>query len=387
MIQQGFTFIAFILFFCSLIILIEKKTKSKVFNYLPALVIIYFTVMLMSTFGVWQNNESITLVYKSLKDNLLPAMIFLMLVRCDIREIFKLGPKMLISFFTASISIGLGFIITYAIFKGFYEADTWKSFASLCGSWMGGTSNMVAIQGALDIPDSKLGYALLIDSIDYSLWIMFLLWLVSFAPKFNKWVKADTKILDDVTLRLSKNSAENSTRKVNFPSLIFMLGLSLMVAAIAINVGKIMPSTPFLQPSTWTVIIATALGVCFGMTPLSKVAGSSEISSIMMYLLVALIASRANFSELTQAPIYIISGLMILSIHFIILVGFAKLFKIDLCTCGVASLANIGGVVSAPILASAYNEALIPIGILMGLLGNIIGTGGGLIVGKILSIL
>lgn len=65
----------------------------------------------------------------------------------------------------------------------------------------------------------------------------------------------------------------------------------------------------------------------------------------------------------------------------------AKLFKLDLFTCGVASLANIGGVASAPILAGAYSEALVPIGVLMAMMGYIIGTGGGLLVGKILSLL
>lgn len=387
MITQGFTYLAFLIFFSSLVILIEKKTKAKIFNYLPTIVIIYFSAMIMSTVGVWQNNESVTLVYKTVKDSLLPAMIFLMLLRCDMREIFKLGPKMIIGFLAASLSIALGFIITYGLLKGFYEPDTWKSFASLCGTWMGGTSNMVAIQGALDISDSQLGYALLIDSIDYSIWIMFLLWLVPFAPKFNKWTKASTHVLDELSERLNRNSSEMAGKKVDFTSLIFLLGLSLIVSAISTNLGKVLPQTPFLQATTWTVVIATALGIIFAMTPISKIAGSSELSNIMMYVIVALIASRANFAELTQAPIYIISGFMILGIHFIVLICIAKLFKLDLFTCGVASLANIGGTASAPILAGAYSEALIPIGVLMALMGSIVGTGGGLMVGKILSLM
>ncbi len=61
------------------------------------------------------------------------------------------------------------------------------------------------------------------------------------------------------------------------------------------------------------------------------------------------------------------------------------IFKLDLFTCGLASLANIGGVASAPILAAAYSRALIPIGVLMAMLGYIIGTGGGLLVGRILK--
>jgi uncharacterized membrane protein len=66
---------------------------------------------------------------------------------------------------------------------------------------------------------------------------------------------------------------------------------------------------------------------------------------------------------------------------------FAKIFKLDLFSIGVASLANIGGVASAPILASAYSKSLVPIGVLMAMLGYIIGTAGGLIVGKILKIM
>ena len=41
----------------------------------------------------------------------------------------------------------------------------------------------------------------------------------------------------------------------------------------------------------------------------------------------------------------------------IILVLLAKSFHLDMFTCGVASLANIGGSASAPILAGAYSGA------------------------------
>jgi uncharacterized membrane protein len=65
---------------------------------------------------------------------------------------------------------------------------------------------------------------------------------------------------------------------------------------------------------------------------------------------------------------------------------FAKLFKIDLFTCCVASLANIGGTATAPVLAGTYSSALVPVGIIMALLGYVIGTGGGLIVAQLMSI-
>lgn len=104
----------------------------------------------------------------------------------------------------------------------------------------------------------------------------------------------------------------------------------------------------------------------------------------MLLVIIALIASRADFADLVKAPIYVTAGLMILCIHGLLMALVAKLFRLDLFTCGVASLANIGGVASAPILAAAYSKALIPVGVLMAMLGYVVGTAGGLLVGKML---
>ncbi len=387
MITSGFTYLSFLIFLAGLLVWTEKKYKDrKFFKYVPAVVLLYLVAMLLSTFGVWQKTDDVNMYYSMFKNNLLPAMIFLMLLRCDLRKIIKLGPKMLIGFFAASVSIGIGFIVTYAIFKGLYEAGTWQAFAALCGSWMGGTGNMVAIQGALNIPDAKLGYALLMDSINYAIWVMILLGLVPFGNKFNKWTKADTSIIDEVGEQLA-SAQEDIRTNMEFSDLIILTGTSLLVAAVSMFIATKLPQSDFLSASTLTVIIATIAGVIGAMTPLAKLPGASQISNAMLYTIVGLIASRANFAELTQAPLYIISGFAILGIHALVMALIAKLFKLDLFTCGVASLANIGGVASAPILAASYSEALIPIGVLMAMMGYIVGTGGGLIVGKIMSIL
>ena len=68
------------------------------------------------------------------------------------------------------------------------------------------------------------------------------------------------------------------------------------------------------------------------------------------------------------------------------MVVMAKIFKLDMFTSAVASLANIGGTASAPVLAAAYSGSLVPVAILMALMGYIVGTFGGLITGNIMSI-
>ncbi|SFV71890.1 Protein of unknown function DUF819 [hydrothermal vent metagenome] len=383
MIENGFTYLSVLVMLSASIVFVEKRYAYKIFAYLPAIVILYFSVMLASTFGLWEKTDAINNTYKTVKSNLLPAMIFLMLLLADMREIVKLGKKMLLTFFLASVSIALGFIGMFSLLHTLFEPEAWKAFSALSGSWLGGTANMIAIQEALSLPDSSIGYTLLIDSIDYAIWVMILLALVPFASRFNTWTKADTSIIDEVAKRLTEKEKEK--KPLDFASLFLLLGASLLVSSLAQYCASYLPTNSFVSHNTWVILLATLTGILMAMSPLAKVSGSLELGNIMLYLMIALIASRANFTELTEAPLYIFAGFVILLIHLLLMLLFAKVFKLDLFSLGVASLANIGGVASAPILASAYSKALIPIGILMAMLGYILGTFGGLIVAQVLQ--
>lgn len=385
MITNGFTYVAVLIFIAALLVWLQRYTKSKFFEYAPPIVLLYLITMIFCTLGVW-DLEATKPAYSALKNNILFAMIFLMLLRCDIRKILKLGPKMLGGFFAASISIGIGFIATYAIMHSALGSEAWKALGALCGSWMGGSGNMIAVQAAFDIGEADMAYALVVDSIDYSIWVMFLLWAINLAPKFNKWVKADTTTLDEVSKRLEEDAKANN-EPITFVNIIFLLGLSLVISAVGQNFGATVSGTlTFLDKSTWTVLFITLAGLVGAVTPIGKMAGGTELSNVMLYSVVALLASRASFLELSDAPIWILAGFMILAIHGILLLIIAKIFKLDMFTCGVASLANIGGSASAPILAGAYSGALVPVGVLMALMGYVIGTGGGIIVANIMSL-
>lgn len=391
MITDGFQFIALLFFVSGIVIYLEKKFKNGIFfKYIPALVIIYFGAMILSTLGVWDMNvESVSKARSVLKDAILPSMIFLMLLRADLRDIAKLGPRMIISFFTATFTIMIGFVVAFLIFKGSLASNAPLTFGALAGSWVGGTQNMVAVQQAVGLEGSGMGYTLLIDSIDYSIWIMFLLFLVPFANKFNKWTKADTSKIDNINEHLTAKFSTIS-KEITFQDIFFLLSVSLGVTAVTGIIGNELvkvPALAFMGATGWTIIITTILGVIFAMTPLARIPGSPEVSNVLLYMLIGLIASNANFMELTQAPAYILAGFVILIIHGVLMAIIGKVFKLDLFTCGIASLSNIGGVASSPVLAAAYSQSLVPIAVLMALIGVITGTFFGIGVAKFLTLL
>lgn len=389
MIKDGFLYIAALVFIAAILIILPRILKGKAaqafFKFAPPIVLIYLGLMLLCTFRLW-DLEATAEAYSALKNPLLYAMLFIMLLRCDLKKIIKLGPKMLIGFFAATVSIGLGFVISYAIMHGALGEGSWKALGALCGSWMGGGGNMLAIQAALNVDEATMAYALVMDSICATLYVMFLLWVIGFSKRFNAWTKADTRTIDEVGAALEQEAKAN-TKPLLWQNIIILVGAGLIVSAVSQMVGTLINGVlPFFDKATWTVLIVTLLGILLALTPFGKMKGTEEISNVLLYIVIALIASRADLASIGNAPVWLLTGLIILVIHVGLMLLLAKLFKLDIFTCAVASLANIGGTATAPVLAGTYSSALVPVGIIMALLGYVVGTGGGLLVAKLMSL-
>lgn len=395
MITNGFTYFAFLVLFAGAVSSLERRYKNTAFfKYVPTPVILYLMCMVFATFDLWARNDSVNAAYRVVRGCLIPAMIFVMLLRCDLRKIIKLGPRMLLGFFSATFTIMIGFIVMFALMKGGFPPEAWKTWGALAGSWIGGTANMVAIQGALGIDDSAMGYTLMVDNVNYSIWVIMLLATVPYAKYFNRWTKSDTSLIDALGGTLALES-ENVRPQIEVSDLCILFGAGFFVSAVSTALaGHVSPlmvqafgKSDFISPSTLSIVFATIAGIICALTPLGKVPGSSPVSMSMLYLVICLIASRASFKELADAPYYLFAGFVILAIHAALMTLLAKLFKLDLFTCATASLANIGAVAAAPIIAAAYKETLVPIGVLMALMGYVFGTFGGLMVAKLLSMM
>lgn len=353
---------------------LERKTAWPLFNYLPAIVLIYATMIGFSAQGLFSQNSDLSTTYSTAKNNLLPAMLFLMLLNIDFKIFKKLGTKLSIAYISAVLSLALSFVIVVLAFN--FSAQEGTIFSVLAGSWMGGTANMLAVGAALNVSEAQMGIALVVDAIDYAFWVMLLLGFVPFAAWFNKKVGATASYEHFNDIGCACNLG---------PKRYYFLLLTAFIIALTSQV--IAEFLPYFSTTTWLVLLATFFGISASFTPLKNINGSQEISSGMLYLLIAFIGSRADFNGMQELETYLFAGLMILLVHAVMMLISAKLFKLDLFSIALASLANIGGVASAPILAAAYNRSLIGVGVLMAIFGYLIGTFGGLGIGYILQVL
>ena len=390
-ITNGFTYIAFLMFVAGGLLFLQKNAKWKIFDLVPPLVWIYVLHMVFCTFGLY-DLAATKAAYSGLKNNLLYAMIFVMLLRCDFRKLAKLGPRMIAIFFGGSITLALGTIIGFPLFaKVLGGAEkSWAAVAALYASWVGGSANMAAMEAAFTIDPGAYGAALALDTVCYSVWIALLLLAVKIAPKWNKICKADTSKLDEVAKVANAQLAEKKVATA--ADWIFIIGLSLIVSAISQKAGSIINNglcaigLDMFGSATCTTVFVTVLGLICAMTPIGKLAAVEELSSVYLYAVVSLLASRASLVDLVAAPMWIVYGMFILLVHVVTYFILSKIFKWDLCMVSTASLANIGGSASAPIVATAYDANFAGIGVLMGVLGAAIGNFCGLAMGYILQL-
>lgn len=390
-ITNGFTYIAFLMFIAGALLALEKYTKWKVFNVVPPLVFIYVLNMVFCTMGLYAS-DACSDTYSALKNNLLYAMIFVMLLRCDFKKLAKLGGRMVAIFLGCSLTLFIGFLIGYPIFKHALGTDTWAAVAALFASWVGGSANMAAMQAALPVDAGAYSCALALDTVCYSLWIALLLLAVRYAPKWNKATKADTSKLQAVADAAAAEVAKEK-RSADSADWIFLIGLSLIVSAVSQFVGAKLSETltnaglAVFDKGTITTLFVTVLGLICALTKIGKLPAVEELSNVYLYAVVSLLASTASVVDLISAPMWVVYGVFILVVHVVLMYLLSKIFHWDLCMVSTASLANIGGSASAPIVASAYDASYAGIGVLMGVLGAAVGNFFGIGMGQILKLL
>ena len=120
---------------------------------------------------------------------------------------------------------------------------------------------------------------------------------------------------------------------------------------------------------------------------MDRLEGDFELGMIFMYIFFAMVGSSTNVTAfLGSAMVLFFYGMTIIIVHLLIVLGVAKLMKIDLAEAIVASgAALVGPAVTAAIAISQGWRTLVTPAIMCGIFGYVIGTFIGVAVSKFLG--
>lgn len=370
----------------------ENPFWQKFYTFVPSLLLCYFLPSILNSLGLISGQESN--LYFVASRYLLPASLVLLTISIDFKGIIGLGPKAIIMFLAGTLGIVIGGPIALLVASYFSPHITggagpqalWRGLSTIAGSWIGGGANQTAMYEVFNPTPELFSAMVTVDIIVANIWLAFLLYGAGISERIDSWFKADaTPILQlQKKIKEYKSSIAKIPTLADFTSIVAVaFGITALghlgADFIAPWIGNHAPQLSKLNLDSrffWIIVIATTGGLVLSFTRARKLegAGASKIGSLFLYILVATIGMKMNVLAIFHSPGFFLIGLLWITIHIVILFVAAKLIKAPFFFVAVGSQANIGGAASAPIVASAFDPALAPVGVLLAVLGYALGT-------------
>ncbi len=375
--------------FISLIIMLAgifylSKLKSKivklVFSVIPPLLFCYFLPSLLVEQGIIVIGN--TDLNGTLAKTLLPFCIFYFTLGLPLAKLKAIGRKPIILFLVGALGVIIGgpisLMISHYFFPTEFNAESFRGLSTIAGSWIGGTANQMALN-AIFLPNTdELAKAVTVDVFFGETWLAILLFLIPFQLKINQYLKASYNHQD-----ISVDWEEDLTvKKFTFNNLIYILGLGFLITLLSTYSGSYLTeliAITFLNQSFWTFLICTFMGIGLGLSPLKRLytAGGDVIATLFLYFIIASIGLKISLSHLFSTPLLLFTGFIWISIHGLVIFVVGKWIKAPYHYMAIASQANVGGIASTSVIATAISPILAPLGVILALLGYAIGTYGG----------
>lgn len=360
----------------------QKTFYKKYLSFFPAVFWIYFLPMLCSSVGLLDAKSP---VYSLITNHFLPASLLLLLMCVDIKAIAHLGRTALGMFLIGSFGIMTGTALVFAFFKGIVGPEFWAGFGALSGSWTGGSANMIAVKEALSTPEDVFLPMVVVDTVVPYVWMGLLVLMVGWQKVFDRWNHSRVDLLEEFNRKTAGVALQRFDGWKVKPVLL-MLAVAAAGSMIAVFLARVLPEiNGVISTYAWVIIIVSLLGIGLSLTPCRRLEqyGASRIGTWILYFVLTSIGAKANLANLESSVILIVAGFCIVAVHAIFLLIGARLLRAPLFLVATASQANIGGVASAPAVAAVYEPGLAPVGLLLAVLGNIIGTYLGIITGQL----
>jgi uncharacterized membrane protein len=370
-----------------LFLLQRHPVGARVFRLIPLLVFCYFIPALLSNLGVIPGESEL---YVFIRRVLLPASLVLLVLSTDIPAVLSLGRDAVVLFLAGTVSIALGGPLAFLALGWMFPIEAldqaWRGLAALCGSWIGGGANFVAVGESVGASAATMSLMVVVDVGVANVWMAMLLLFAGRERAMDAAIGADRTRIDAVRQRVEEYQMEIA-RPANLAEMLLILAIGLGTTGIVTWIAQYLPEIgTIINGFTWVVCLVTAVGVALSFTPLRRLegAGASTVGAVFLYLLVATIGASARFSEVSENLPLLAVGALWMLIHAATMLAVRRVLRAPVFFLAVGSQANVGGAASAPVVAAAFHPALATVGVLLAVLGYVLGTYVGIVMAFVL---
>lgn len=316
--------------------------------------------------------------YPALTTVLLPVALALLLLGVDLGALLRTSSRALIMAIIGAAGIMGGAVLGARLLRAWLPAEAWKGAGTLAATWTGGTMNLLSLRTVLDTPEPIFAALVIVDALIAYSWMALLVAASAWQPALNRWLRATA-----ATAPLRESAPAQTTSSKRFGAQGAGLLLAVGLAAAARYGGAHLPTSTLISSANgWTVLLVTSGGLALSLVPRVRrtAAGSAAWGSWLLLVVLAATGAQARLEAFASAPVWLGFGACVVFTHGAALLLAGRVWRVPLGVLATASQANIGGLVSAPLVGAVYHHQLAPVGLVLAMAGNAVGTYVGLLV-------
>ena len=344
----------------------ENKHIKAIFNWVPAILLAYLIPAAISM--LIGEDFAAADIHRFSKTYFIPFAIIAVMSSLSINQLKSIGWKPIAvfvigSFWIAVFPIMLAFVLLDTSFVAnlLIHQEYWKGLPPIVGSWIGGSTSQLVLKELVECPENIFLTVLVIDNILVNIWTILMFQGIKKTDRLNHFFKISN-------LTMPENIDEQKEKKTH-PVLTFIVLLS-----------SILLVNNFIDSFIVKVIVVSIIGLLFSnLIKKWNINFALRIGSILILLVMAILGLKLKFSTIEFDIAFLGFLVAWLFSHLVIMLLAAKFLNVSIAWVPIASMANVGGIATAPAVTAAYEKKWMPHAILLAILSMATGTLWGLL--------
>ncbi len=332
-------------------------------------------------------------VYDAVWDYIVPLCIPLLLLKADLRRIWRETGRMMGLFHISALGTVAGAFVA-ALSIGFLLEYMPEVCGIMTASYIGGSMNFLASVKFFNAPESTTNALIVADNLIMAVQIIVMLSLPGIAWAVRVFgMLPDEELYDTSGIDGDNASTYWSPKPISLLDIGRNLALAFIIVAVATELGE------FIMGTNLPDILRTLLGnkyLLFTMITVafvwffpgfsSKLQGTEELGTYAIYLFFVLIGIPASIKAiLLEAPILLLLCAIMITVNVAVTFGAGKLLGFTMPEMILCSVANTAGPMNAAGVAivKKWSKLILP-AFLVGIWGYVVGTYTGVLTGELI---
>jgi uncharacterized membrane protein len=339
----------------------ENKHIKSLFDWVPSILLAYIIPAIISHLaGV---DFSRAAIHNFSRDYFIPLAIVAVMSSLSMGQLKAVGWKPIFLFVSGSVFIaifpfvlGMTLLDTALVKQTLILEGYWKGIPPIVGSWIGGSTSQLVLKELVNCPENIFLSVLVMDNILVNIWTIFMFQCIKRSDTLNS------------TLKITDLGIPELVRQKPVKSIPSWMVFLILLGAVFLANGV-------LQSFVGKIILLSVIGLAISnLWPRWNFTVALKTGGFLILIVMAILGLKLQFSTLGFKTSFLYFLIIWLVGHFLFMTLIAKALNINMAWVPIASMANVGGIATAPAVTAAYEKKWMPHAVVLAILSMATGT-------------